>query len=159
MPVSCRRCAVEFPTLVCYKRHIEGGEKSICHKYWQCRQCRRYYLSSKVKPDVHICGHYYCKVCEKQVSNVGHRCYQRSTKENKKPCQTMIFFDFECTQDEGEHIPNLVVARRYVKGQFTEHVFRSDHVRDAFGGWLFSRQNKNSTVMAHNMKGLVFIFI
>ena len=68
----------------------------------------------------------------------------------------MIFFDFECTQETSEHIPNLVVARSYdlkeSEEDYTETVFRSDDVRQEFGAWLFSRENMGCTVIAHNMK-------
>jgi G:T-mismatch repair DNA endonuclease (very short patch repair protein) len=36
---------------------------------------------------------------------------------------------------------------------FREVVFRGENVQKQFGQWLFSEQNKNYTVMAHNMKG------
>ena len=66
----------------------------------------------------------------------------------------MIFFDFEATQDTGEHVPNLVVAKVFVDDKEVEcFEHRGSDVRDDFGAWLFSEDNKRATVIAHNMKG------
>lgn len=159
-PMSCIKCAVEFCNEECYWQHLRRGKaKSVCESFWQCRKCRRYYAKSKTDSENHLCHHYWCKVCERQVPN-SHRCYQRFLNE-KKPRRIMIFFDFECTQESGEHIPNLVVARRYdvIANVYTEHFWRGDDVRDSFGSWLFHAGNKGAVVVAHNMKGYDGVFL
>lgn len=159
--LSCPRCCVEFDSEACFERHLrrQGRERSVCEKYWQCKECRRYYRDSVLSRSDHVCDQYRCSVCERNVS-VNHFCYQRHNKE-KKPSDLMIFFDFETVQETGEHIPNLVVARRYraSSGKFTEHLVRSDDVREKFGSWLFSHQNKGAVVLAHNMKGFDGVFL
>lgn len=159
---SCRKCRVEFETAACFKNHLKKNKKgkNICDKFWQCKQCRRYYQSSVLKPNEHRCDTYMCGKCEKYVSVSNHNCYQRHEKE-KKANRVMIFFDFETVQESGEHIPNLVVARRYdmSKGSYREIIFRGDDVRTLFGSWLFSAENKGAVVMAHNMKGFDGVFL
>ena len=156
-PRSCRRCHVEFASQSCFDRHLkqDGKCKTVCDKFWQCRECRRYFDTASIKRENHRCDHYFCKTCDRQASTNGHHCFQRALKPGK-PCEKFIFFDFECTQESGEHIPNLVVARKYdlkKATDFQETVFRSDDVRNEFGAWLFSRENKGYVVLAHNMKG------
>ena len=155
---TCRRCWVDFSSDSCFDRHLtkDGKSQTVCEKFWQCRDCRAYFCTASVKRDCHKCDHYYCKTCQRQVRMGDHHCYQRS-QPPKKRCEKFIFFDFESTQESGEHIPNLVVARRYdlkkTPCDFTEHVFRSPDVRSTFGSWLFSKENKGYTAVAHNMKG------
>ena len=68
----------------------------------------------------------------------------------------LIVFDFECNQETGQHIPNLVVARKYNLSQpeevHEEIHFRSDNVTEEFCKWLFTPQHKHSVVTAHNLK-------
>lgn len=162
LALSCMKCGVEFKSLHCFENHLAKSErsKSICEKFWQCKQCRRYYDRHVLKPGEHSCGTYLCTLCEKYVPVSEHRCYQRFGK-SKKSSETMIFFDFETVQDTGEHIPNLVVARRYrMKDKsYIEYIVRSSDVRQKFGSWLFSRENKGSTVLAHNLKGFDGVFL
>ena len=161
-PRSCRKCCVEFQTTSCYKNHLKKNKasKSVCDKFWQCKQCHRYYQSSVLKPNEHKCNTYFCTICEKYVEVSNHKCYQRHGRE-KKPNRVMIFFDFETVQESGEHIPNLVMARRYdmVKKTYQEIIFRDHDVRVQFGTWLFSEQNKGAVVLAHNMKGFDGVFL
>ena len=59
----------------------------------------------------------------------------------------LLFFDFECTQEGGEHIPNLCVVHNE---RSDEKVFSGSNTRDDFCEWLFQEQNSGSIVMAHN---------
>ena len=72
----------------------------------------------------------------------------------------MIVFDFECTQETGRHIPNLVVARRYdlETNTYIQIHYRGDDVSDEFGRWLFTADHKGAVVMAHNMKVCIYLF-
>ena len=43
------------------------------------------------------------------MSNEQHLCYMRSFTSDLNP-DKFIFYDFECTQADGKHKPNFVVA-------------------------------------------------
>ena len=68
----------------------------------------------------------------------------------------LLFFDFECTQEGGEHIPNLCVVHNE---SGDEKVFSGPNTRDDFCEWLFQEQNSDSIVMAHNFQGYDGYFI
>jgi hypothetical protein len=58
----------------------------------------------------HKCYEWRCKNCSQFVEGLGHRCSIK-TETLRPPATSLIFFDIECTQDEGEHVPNLCVAQ------------------------------------------------
>ena len=157
----CDECGVEFRSRACYDRHkihtkYGGGRQanSVCQSFWQCKKCRQYFEARSRTRSDHQCGEFYCKNCKIWAHVTDHQCYIRRPQD-KKPRQSLIVFDFECNQESGIHIPNLVVARRYdlKTGSHVQVHFRGDNVSGEFGMWLFQAENKNSVVMAHNMKG------
>ena len=70
--------------------------------------------------------------------------------------QNLIFFDFECTQDHGEHIPNLCVAQNESGEEF---VFSGRSTKDEFCKWVFEDKNANTTFVAHNFQAYDGYFI
>ena len=70
--------------------------------------------------------------------------------------QNLMFFDFECTQDDGHHIPNLCVVQ---KESGDETVFSGQNTKDEFCEWLFQSQNANTTLIAHNFQAYDGYFI
>ena len=70
--------------------------------------------------------------------------------------QNLIFFDFECTQDHGEHIPNLCVAQNESGEEF---VFSGTSTKDEFCKWIFEDKNANTTFVAHNFQAYDGYFI
>ncbi|XP_022108384.1 uncharacterized protein LOC110988819 [Acanthaster planci] len=89
----------------------------------------------------------------------------------KKEVAKYVFFDFECTQDDSVHEPNLCVAcvvcefcaerlendPMYKSCQHCSHlrekIFRSDKCKEEFCDWLFSSKDTlNSIALAHNLK-------
>ena len=61
--------------------------------------------------DNHECGEVQCYVCRKTyISHEEHLCYLRANSPDTEP-QKFIFYDFECTQESGKHVPNFVVAQ------------------------------------------------
>ena len=117
-----------------------------------------------------------------------HKCYVQikpqhkdSVKDRKKPLQMYIYFDFECTQEKGIHVPNLCVAHRVC--QYCEHLpidqpckrceafgprrylFQGPNTLKDFMDWLLlataphaqgqasAMVNKDAIVIAHNFKG------
>ena len=64
--------------------------------------------------------------------------------------QELLFFDFECRQENGNHEPNLCIVQNEAGD---ECVFQGDSTRDEFCEWLFTTEHANCTVMAHNFQG------
>ena len=52
----------------------------------------------------------------------------------------LLFFDFECTQEGGEHVPNLCVVHNE-NGQ--EWIFSGPNTRDDFCEWLFQEHRSD----------------
>ena len=44
------------------------------------------------------------------MSHEEHLCYLRAKSSDIEP-EKFIFYDFECTQENGNHVPNFVVAQ------------------------------------------------
>ena len=60
--------------------------------------------------EYHECGEITCHNCgHNYMSNEQHLCYMRSFTSYLDPAK-FIFYDFECTQVDGKHRPNFVVA-------------------------------------------------
>ena len=85
-----------------------------------------------------------------------------------------LYMDFECRQDEGIHIPNLVVIQKScelceerevtevphcVNCKDREQVFRGEDTLDLTCEYLFSGENRGYTVFCHNFKGYDGYFI
>ena len=123
----------------------------------------------------HIChGKKKCKYC-KQIVDVTHKCFipqYKNAKEDKKPKRSypFVFYDFECRQDKGEHSPNYCIAHRacdlcihkdlafqcptcsaHPGGR--EICFEGENTLSDFCTWLFSKEHKGVTAIAHNFKG------
>jgi hypothetical protein len=60
---------------------------------------------------MHVVGTSIVKICTKNVPTP-HHCYVqvKPTPTKNKDLYLYIYFDFECTQENGIHIPNLCVA-------------------------------------------------
>ena len=77
-------------------------------KYTKCEIC------NKFKTKIHKCNGRWCLNCKTMVE-MNHKCFilTEEERQTKKPMQKFsgyIFFDYECMNDNGEHIPNLIVA-------------------------------------------------
>lgn len=84
-----------------------------------------------------------------------HQCFVqvKSVPKERKQLQLYIYFDFECTQENGIHVPNLCVAHRvcqhcdhlpvdqtcshcdFLGGR--RHLFRGSDTLTQFMEWLF----------------------
>lgn len=55
----------------------------------------------------------WCKILKKVVEK-DHQCLVqvKPTLKKKKKLQLYIYFDFECTQENGIHVPNVCVPHR-----------------------------------------------
>ena len=59
----------------------------------------------------------------------------------------LLFFDFECTQDGRNHVPNLCVVHNE---NGDKSVFSGPNTLGDFCEWLFQEKNSGSIVMAHS---------
>lgn len=61
--------------------------------------CKKIIDRHKRRPEDHFCAEWQCQAC-KQFVDVDHLCYMRALEcKEKKP--RYIFFDFECTHNDG----------------------------------------------------------
>ena len=52
----------------------------------------------------------------------------------------LLFFDFECRQENGNHKPNLCIVENEAGN---ERIFQGDNTRDEFCKWLFMSEHAN----------------
>ena len=68
----------------------------------------------------------------------------------------LLFFDFECRQENGDHEPNLCVIQNEAGDEW---VFEGDDTRNDFCEWLFTSEHEKCIVMAHNFQGYDSYFV
>ena len=114
----CPDCNKEVRSQECFIAHKvqkKGRGKnqnvslpSLCEQYWQCKSCG--VSIKRDEKESHEYGEVTCYNCgHSYMSNEQHLCYMRSFTSDLSPDQ-FIFYDFECTQVDGKHKPNFVVA-------------------------------------------------
>ena len=159
----CNGCAKTCFNTTCTRMHQE----TFCPKVAFCQTCRKRKLRN------HVCvDQKWCANCRKAVE-MDHRCYILTEAEKAKRDEKMwkskfkgyIFFDYEAFQNsEGNHVPNLIVAKRVctscVDGETRciecQPTFKFYNNND-FCAWLF--KHEYYTAMAHNLKGYDGVFI
>ncbi|MCP4114721.1 MAG: C2H2-type zinc finger protein, partial [Desulfobacteraceae bacterium] len=142
--IHCEDCNRNFPNLDCLKRHKippRGNPKnnitplSTCERLKVCGDCGEL-IRQRV---THHCGTWWCGRCKKHIPlDEDHECFIRPvTEEPKKEISTMIFFDFETTQDTeiGQNAHGSIYGHD-VKLAVVQKV--SDHCKDT---WDRSEQN------------------
>ena len=70
-------------------------------------------------------------------------------EEEEKKKRNFLFFDFECMQETGVHVPNLVVVQ---DDEGHEWVFKGPNTCKNFCDWLFENMYR-AVCIAHNFKG------
>ena len=83
---------------------------SLCEEYWKCPDCGLSMKREDRDGTLHECGETFCSNCQKYYLGMEHFCYMRSITTDSI-CDKLIFYDFECQQNEGIHTPNFVVAQ------------------------------------------------
>ena len=68
----------------------------------------------------------------------------------------LLFFDFECRQENETHEPNLFVVHNEAGDEW---VFQRDDTRNEFCEWLFTKEHAACIVIAHNFQGYDGYFI
>lgn len=120
----------------------------------RCQHCQ-YWMAKKLLANHKCGGQNKCKICKKIVDK-DHQCYVPKKPEKKKKkdkLQLYIYFDFECTQEHGIHIPNLCVAHRVCQLCTNcqalgprQHVFRGPDTLKHFVEWLLQPECKVNNV-------------
>ncbi len=92
-------------------RHKGIIRPSLCEQFYQCPDCGLCMKRDSRDITTHECGEIKCKVCQEYHLDIDqHQCYMRALASDKEP-DKFIFYDFECTQENGKHKPNFVVAQ------------------------------------------------
>lgn len=113
--ITCDKCNVICRSQICFDLHAnnigKNGKtvKSICDTFWRCSNCDTAMKRSQRPPEKHLCGEWKCSLCNEYTNDELHRCYIKPQKV-KPPGHKYVFYDFECMQETGVHIPNLCVA-------------------------------------------------
>jgi hypothetical protein len=186
---KCKECNRHFKGNECFaahKKNFSGTKKSICQKYKKCNLCKKTYLDIRKQfQKSHVCNEMFCTNCNDFVEQ-NHKCYIKTVSEKRTNSvygskkrsfvQKYIFFDFECMQDTGKHIPNLCIAYRVCENCIQDkivddasikcstcgkkqHIFSGSLTKKNFCLWLFSEENNNAICFAHNFKGYDSYFI
>ena len=111
---KCDDCRRTFKTDLCFQQH-KGN--STCKNIYICEECGKFVDGKRLPKGQkeHCCTDYFCTTCNEWVQE-DHTCFMLPSDlpdgdpECKIP-EKYIFYDFECQQDTGVHVPNLVVAR------------------------------------------------
>ena len=158
--IPCNECDRMFKSQSCYNNHkepINSGGRSVCETVRKCEKCGKSMDRRKLK-DGHICGKK-CRTCGVilEREDIDHQCYiQPLEQEEESSYNHLLFFDFEATQEHGDHRPNLCV----VYDEEREVVlFQGEDTVKEFCQWLLTPEHKGCIVVAHNFQGYDGYFI
>jgi hypothetical protein len=179
--IHCDSCNQNFKSQECFDRHKHSVRKSMCAQLVKCPDCNTVVRRSAREPEKHYCGKTKCPICKEYTRTGNHRCYMQPVKKrnttkdlpDNEPDEEdlldnepgdvadgvysqLLFFDFECRQENGDHVPNLCVIQNEAGD---ECVFEGDNTRNEFCEWLFAKEHAGCTVMAHNFQGYDSYFI
>ncbi|XP_048775446.2 uncharacterized protein LOC125680045 [Ostrea edulis] len=181
---ECSHCKGFFRNAACYQTHLKpyssNTATTVCNLMGRCDQCQKWMSKQLLKG--HACGgKTQCRICKKLVTTP-HFCFvQKKPKPKRnKELKMYIYFDFECTQENGIHTPNLCVAERVCQhcdsldidtrcdychafGSQRRFVFQGPDTLKQFMDWLLqsetdekgnvSFKHDETTAIAHNFKG------
>ena len=164
--LECEDCHRSFFGPTCLQNHktrtINGQSAlentSVCTTRQKCGTCGLYMDSEKEDIQQHKCGHakYHC--CGEYVEVENHKCFiQKESLEERNEDHVPplhIFFDIECKQEGGKHVPNLLVCERvdedrprHWSGEDCVYQFLLQLEQWCEGG------KQPLTVLAHNFQG------
>jgi hypothetical protein len=151
--IHCDECNRMFKSQACFDRHEQpnGNAKSVCAMLVKCSECHKVFSRYESDLEKHHCGMTKCPVCGEYVRTDDHQCYMQPVRETDGVTENgydqLLFFDFECRQENGNHEPNLCIVQNETGDEW---VFEGDTTRNEFCEWLFQKERANSVVMAHN---------
>ena len=159
-PMRCDECKRTFKSRACYERHKEpvGAARSVCQTIRKREKCQKSVDVRKLNQ--HICGRK-CSTCGiiLEDAEAKHECYIQKieqTEEEDSQYNELLFFDFECKQETGEHEPNLCIVHNEAGRQ---KLFNGKDTTEKFCNWLFSKEHQDCIVVAHNFQGYDGYFI
>ena len=157
--ILCAQCHRMFKGPGCFENHQRVGVKNgktVCQSYAKCQKCGK--VSERSQGD-HKCGEVRCPTCHVYDNPETHRCFMKPRKKKKRKRREsddeeeeeekktkFLFFDFECMQETGVHIPNLVVVQ---DEEGHEWVFKGPNTCKDFCDWLFENMDR-AVCIAHN---------
>ena len=158
-PVDCNSCKRWFKSKACYDRHKEpfGGARSVCEAIKKCEKCGKSMQVRQLNSKKHVCGKK-CSTCgivlnEKEE----HKCYiQKTEQKEESQYSELLFFDLECTQEDGIHKANLCIAHNEAGDEW---LFQGNTTIKDFCEWLFTKEHQDCIVVAHNFQGYDGYFI
>ena len=171
---SCQDCNRFFKGEGCYANHKERKKskgtnlRSVCDNFKKCKLCKKMINCKGREMKSHRCGEIKCSACKEFVNIETHKCFiqphgQKEKKfvEEHAECiveveQKYLFFDFECIQETGIHVPNLVIIHDM---EGNEIMFKGPNTRDDFCNWLFTEEHEGVRCIAHNLKAYDGYFI
>ena len=161
-PRSCVDCKRMFKSQACYDRHKEplGNGESVCQQVKKCVKCGNSMRIHRLAN--HLCGKTKCRTCKEFVDDDGkdtHYCYMKKPEESETEesgYDQLMFFDFECRQEDGIHEPNLCIVHNEMG---VEWIFRGENTNLEFCKWLFVKDHENCVFVAHNFQGYDGYFI
>ena len=161
-PRDCTDCGRMFKSQACYDRHKEplGNGGSVCQQVKRCTRCGN---SVRVRNWAnHICAKTKCRTCKEFVDDNGkdtHYCYMKKPEESETEesgYDQLMFFDYECRQEDGIHEPNLCIVHNEMGDEW---IFSGEDTNFDFCKWLFVKEHRNHIFVAHNFQGYDGYFI
>ena len=159
-PMECDQCNRWFNSKTCYDCHKEpiGKGRSVCEGIKKCGKCQQSLELRHLDPKKHICGRK-CKTCGVLLGEKDeHKCYIQKSERNSEESKynELLFFDFECTQEDGIHKVNLCIVHDEAGH---EKLFQGKNTTVDFCKWLFTKDHQDCIVVAHNFQGYDGYFI
>ena len=117
--LSCPDCNLTCRSEACFQRHKALTSKkstTLCDSRYKCPLCHVTKKDALRERRFHTCTETYCSNCKIWTANSSesqpHQCFMRAVnKEQLSSPERFIFYDFESTQEDDIHIPNLVIAQ------------------------------------------------
>ena len=159
--IRCNECDRMFKSQSCYEYHkepINGGGRSVCEVIRKCEKCGKAMDVRHIRDGGHICRKK-CPTCGVILNreDTDHQCYIQQLEQGEGSSYNhLLFFDFEATQEHGEHRPNLCVVYDEEK---EVALFQGEDTVKEFCQWLLTPEHKGCIAVAHNFQGYDSYFI
>ncbi|XP_077110682.1 uncharacterized protein LOC143766710 [Ranitomeya variabilis] len=144
----CPVCRVYCRSSECLDYHTQLGvaDLAFCRLKTFCDKCNRFVFRNFETE--HKCNGLRCPVCHGRINKFdAHLCYMRwYVAQDESDCY--IFYDFECMQETGTHIPNYIYATTLYGHPSWE--FEGDTCTHDFVQFFTSGKFSDHTFIAHN---------